>query len=315
MGEDKKATIDNSKCIACGACVYTCPFGAIMDKSFILDTIKLLKGSNNNENYKVYAVVAPSISGQFTHNIETIVSAIKALGFYSVIEAALGADIVAYLESKELIEKKFLTSSCCPAFVKYIETQFPTLVDKISHNLSPMAEISKRLKEMDPTCKIVFIGPCIGKKAERKKDNVKDLVDNVITFEELQALFDSKNINLSDLPPESLDNASYFGRIFARSGGLSEAVKEVLKEQEISSDLFDANPIICNGIEECKLALLKASKGVLKENFIEGMACKDGCIGGPACLTHGIKDKLAVDKYGKEALEKTILDAIQIFDL
>lgn len=315
MGTDRKANIDNSKCISCGACVYTCPFGAIMDKSFILDTIKLLKNSNNNSNYKVYAVVAPSISGQFNHNIEAIVSAIKTLGFYSVIEAALGADIVAYLEANELVEKGFLTSSCCPAFVKYIETQFPSLVDKVSHNLSPMAEMAKHLKKLDPTCKVVFIGPCIGKKAESLKENIRDLVDNVITFEELQALFDSKDIDLDTLPLEPLDNASYFGRIFARSGGLSEAVKQALKEQNISDDTFKANPAICNGIEECKVALLKASKGVLKENFIEGMACKDGCIGGPACLTHGIKDKLAVDKYGKEAMEKTIKDAIQIFDI
>lgn len=315
VGDDKKAVIDNSVCISCGACVYTCPFGAIMDKSFIIDTIKILKQSEENKKYRVYAVVAPSIAGQFSHNIETIVSAIKALGFYSVVEAALGADIVAYLESKELVEKGFLTSSCCPAFVKYIEKHFPDLKKNVSHNVSPMVEISKHLKKTDPTCKVVFIGPCIGKKAERQKPEVKDIVDNVITFEELQAMFSAKEIDIDQLQPEPLDNASYFGRIFAKSGGLSEAVAEALKEQNITPETFEANSLVCDGIEECRVALLKASRGVLKENFIEGMACKGGCIGGPACLTHGIKDKMAVEKYGKEAMEKTIKDAIEVLDL
>ena len=97
-----------------------------------------------------------------------------------------------------------------------------------------------------------------------------------------------------------LDNASYFGRIFARSGGLTDAVKQALKEQ--GSD-FIVNPIPCDGIEACRVALLKKQKNLLKENFIEGMACVGGCIGGAGCLTHGPKDKGEVDKYGHEAYE------------
>lgn len=315
VGNDDKTYIDYNECISCGACVYTCPFGAIMDKSFILETIDILKKSESNTRYKVYAVVAPSIAGQFTHNIESIVSGIKQLGFYSVVEAALGADIVAYLETKELIEKGFLTSSCCPAFVKYIENKFPKMLQKVSHNVSPMVEISKRIKESDPNSKIVFIGPCIGKKAERQKEDVKNIVDNVITFEELQALFDSRDVDLEILQPEPLENASYYGRLFAKSGGLSGAVEEAVKELNIDDDNFRVNTVICNGIEECKIALMKASKGILKENFIEGMVCKGGCVGGPGCLTHGVKDTKAVDNYGKEAIEKNILDSIQVFDI
>ena len=143
--------IDNNKCIACGACVYQCPFGAIMDKSFILDVVKLIKGSNNNESYKLYAVVAPSISSQFTYaKLGQVISGIKELGFFHVVEAALGADMVAYKEAQELVEKGFLTSSCCPAFVDYIKKNFPAMVDKISHNLSPMAEIAKYIKDTTP---------------------------------------------------------------------------------------------------------------------------------------------------------------------
>ena len=311
MSEDKSASINNEKCISCGACVYQCPFGAIMDKSFILNVIDLIKKSENNQKYKVYAVVAPSISSQFTYaKLGQVISGIKALGFHTVIEAALGADMVAEAESRELVEKGFLTSSCCPAFVSFIEKNFPTMVPHISHNLSPMATIAKYIKEHEEGAKIVFIGPCTAKKAEVQREAIKPYVDAAMTFEELQALFDSRDIDITTLGEDVLDNASYFGRIFARSGGLSDAVKEALKEQGLED--FDLKSCACDGIEECRIALLKKNKNLLDANFIEGMACIGGCIGGAGCLTHGEKNKAEVDKYGMEAYEKTIADATSV---
>ena len=310
INDDNAAAIDNNKCIQCGACVYQCPFGAISDKSYILNVIDILKKSQNNEKYKVYAVVAPSISSQFTYaKLGQVISGLKELGFYTVVEAALGADMVAMQESKELSEKEFLTSSCCPAFVQYIKSAFPTLVPYVSHNLSPMAMLAKYIKETSENAKVVFIGPCTAKKAEAQLDSVKPYVDAVLTFEELQALFDSKDIDITTLEEDVLDNASYFGRIFARSGGLSDAVKQALDEQKID---FTVKPAVCDGIEACKVALLKKSKNVLDANFIEGMACVGGCIGGAGCLTHGEKNKAQVDEYGREAFEKTISDAVSI---
>ena len=224
--EDNAAAIDREKCISCGACVYQCPFGAITDKSYILDAIDIIKKSENNTKYKVYAVVAPSVSSQFTYaKLGQVIKGLKELGFYTTIEAALGADMVAQSESKELSEKGFLTSSCCPAFVKYVKTEFPELTEHISHNLSPMATLAKYIKETSEKAKVIFIGPCTAKKAEAQLESVKPYIDAVLTFEELQALFDSKDVDITTLDEEALDNASYFGRIFARSGGLSDAVK------------------------------------------------------------------------------------------
>ncbi|WP_426350865.1 4Fe-4S dicluster domain-containing protein [Alloiococcus sp. CFN-8] len=311
MDDNKVAKIDNSKCISCGACVYQCPWGAIMDKSYITNVIDMIKKSGNNKKYKVYALVAPSISSQFTYGkLGQVISGIKELGFYTVIEAALGADMVAYSESKELVEKGFLTSSCCPAFVSYVKKEFPQMEANISHNLSPMAALAKYIKEGSPEDKVVFIGPCTAKKMEFQKPEVNPYIDSVMTFEELQALFDSRDLDITKLQEDVLDNASYYGRIFARSGGLSDAVVEALKEQGIED--FDVKAVACDGIEECRTALLKASKNVLDGNFIEGMACVGGCIGGAGCLTHGPKSKQDVDKYGKEAYEKTITDAISV---
>ncbi len=310
--QDGAASINDEKCIQCGACVYQCPFGAISDKSFIMDVIDIINKSQGNKAYKVYAIVAPAFSSQFTHaKVGQAITGMKQLGFHTVIEAALGADMVAMSESRELVEKGMLTSSCCPAFVRYIKTAFPELTPFVSHNLSPMAALAKYIKSTDATARVVFVGPCTAKKAERQLEGVKEYVDAVLTFEELQALFDSRDIELADLAEDVLDNASYFGRIFARSGGLSEAVAQALKEQSID---FEAKPVVCSGIEECRMALLKLSKNpkVLGGNFIEGMACLGGCINGAGCLTHGEKNKADVDKYGREAMEKTISDAVSI---
>ena len=314
MAEDGSADIDYSKCISCGACVYQCPFGAINDRSFILNVIDMIKRSENNSKYKVYAVVAPSISSQFTYvKLGQAITAIKRLGFFHVIEAALGADMVAYSECEELYEKGFLTSSCCPAFVSYIEKQFPKMKEHVSHNFSPMAEIARYIKKTDPAAKVVFIGPCTAKKAEFLRTEVRPYVDCVMTFEELLALFDSRDFDLASMPEDVLDNASYFGRIFARSGGLSDAVAQGLKER--GHEDFELKAVRCSGIEECRMQLLKASKGKADGNFIEGMACVGGCNNGAGCLTHGDKNKADVDAYGKLAMEKTICDAVSILSV
>ena len=305
MNKDKIVTIDNDKCISCGACVYQCPFGAIMDKSYILDAVDLLKQTDK----RVYAVVAPSISSQFSYaKLGQVVQGLKEIGFHQIVEAALGADMVAYAESKELSQKDFLTSSCCPAFVSYVENEFPDLALHISHNLSPAAVTAEFIRKSDPDCHVIFIGPCIAKKKEYQLEKTKRLIDCTLTFEELQALFDSFPVDITALEDAPLNNASYYGRIFARSGGVSEAVRQALKEQNIDDSSY--KPVPCNGIVECRKALMKAQKNVLDGNFIEGMACIDGCIGGAGCITHAPKDKTEVDKYGKLAMEKTIGDAI-----
>lgn len=284
MAEGGEAEIDSKKCIDCGACVYHCPFGATVDVSSIVEVVNSLKESKRKDsNNPTLAIVAPSIASQFLYaKIGQVVTGIRKLGFAEVLEVAIGADIVATKEAKELVEKGFLTSSCCPAFVKYVETKYPRLAEKISGNLSPMAELAKTIKKSHPECRIVFIGPCIAKKAEVRKPEVSKYVDYAITFEELQALFDSKDILLREQEETEWNQASYYGRIFARSGGLAEAVAQAIKELEITD--FQFEPVICDGVEKCKSALTRADKGVLPGNFIEGMVCSGGCVGGTGNL-------------------------------
>ena len=304
-GVDGASEIDQDKCIACGSCVYHCPFGAIVDESYIIEVIDLIKKSNNGKNYNVYAVVAPSIAGQFSYaKLGQVITAIKKLGFNYVNEVALGADMVASVEAKEFASKRgLMTSSCCPAFVKYVKTNFPELSSKVSKTVSPMAMIGKYIKEQDENAKVIFIGPCTAKKMELQQRKVKKYIDSVITFEELQALIDSKDIDVTALEETTLDEASYFGRIFARTGGVSAAVEEAIIENNLDKKY---NPIACSGIEECKVTLLKAKAHVLPNNFIEGMACKGGCINGAGCLSHAEKHTKEIDEHGKMASKKIV---------
>ena len=222
---------------------------------------------------------------------------------------------MAYLEAQELAEKKYLTSSCCPAFVSFVRKNYPMLAKNISHNLSPMAHMAMLIRKKDPTAKIIFIGPCIAKKAETVYGDAGQYVDCAITFEEMQALFDAKGVDLKATDPVTLDRASYYGRVFARCGGLAEAVGQALREQGVTEEQFTLKAVSCSGLADCNTALLKASKGKLSENFIEGMACESGCIGGPACLSHGARNRVQFSKYEQQEKAMSISDAISDFDL
>lgn len=319
MDENKIAVINRDKCTSCGSCVYKCPFGAIVERSELITlTEEIEKAKKENKN-NFYAIIAPAISSQFNTTVGKVVNAIKKIGFHDVVEAALGADIVAYYEGKEFLEtvasgsQNCLISSCCPAFVTHVEKNYPELMDKMSTTVSPMIAMARLIKKLHKDAIVVFMGPCTAKKVEGKQTDVEDAVDYVLTFEELEAMIDAYNINFEDCDEAILDNASYFGRIFARSGGLTDAVAQSLKEQ--GGENVNLKAITCDGITECdkSLKLLKFNR--FNGNFIEGMACKGGCIGGAASLTHGPKDKTQVDKYASSSLEKSITQSIRILDL
>ena len=303
--QDQVTSINEDKCINCGACIAQCPFGAIMDKSFILDAIDYIIKAKTND-YKVYALIAPSIVDSFEANINQITTGLKALGFDDVYEVASGADMTALQETKELDEKKFLLSSCCPAFVNYVNKNYPELKQYISDTLSPMAILGKHLKQLDPNCKTVFIGPCTAKKAEKNLSTVKHYIDVVLTYDELVALFDSKNIDETKLQETELNNASYFARLFGKSGGVTNAIKQGLSE--INSDI-NIKAEVCSGIDQCKIALLRKKNNLTDVNFIEGMACVGGCINGAGVNLRYSNNK-QLENYAESSKFKSIKAAL-----
>ncbi len=304
----KKAVIDHDLCIACGQCVYQCPFGAIQERSEILPVIELLK----NQTRSVYAIVAPAFATQFDYvNRGQVITAIKLLGFRDVVEVALGADLVIQHEAEELLESmeegRMMTTSCCPGFVNYIEKAYPELKEYVSNTVSPMTATSRLIKKMDPDAVVVFVGPCIAKKTEKE---TQVGTDYVLTFEELAALIEAKDIELETLKETPLNNASYYGRNFAASGGVSSAIDNFLQEKGIEG----VEIATCNGISECDrmLKLMKFNRA--KANFVEGMACEGGCIKGPVTMHHGRRDIKYLEVYSKMAFEPSVDDSLVIFD-
>ena len=317
MDENRKAMIDHDKCISCGACVQQCPFGAIVDKSFVMNVLNLLRDSFNNTNYHVYAVVAPAVASQFAGvTVGQVFAGIKELGFYDVVEAAIAGDMVALAETKEFVEtigeKKWKTTSCCPAFVDYVRKNHPKLMEHVSTTVSPMIAMGRALQAKDPKARVVFIGPCTAKKVEVKLPEVKGAVDHVMTFEELRAMLDAKGVNLEHLPEFHAGEPSSYGRIFARTGGVAESVRRVAKLEGVDAEI---NPVRCNGIEECIKALKLAAAGRLDGNLIEGMVCKGGCTNGAASIFHDDRGIERVNSFSREALTDDPTEGVRGYDM
>ncbi len=271
--------IDESKCIQCGACIHSCPFGAVGSRTFMVDVINKI-----NEGKKVVAMVAPAAEGQFGADITMASwkSALKKIGFADMIEVALGGDMTAAAEAAEWAEAykegKKMTTSCCPAFVNMIKQHFPQLLENMSTTVSPMCAISRMLKEKDPETVTVFIGPCIAKKSETMDSTIQDNADYALTFGEIRAMMRAKSIELQ--PEENTyQDGSVFGKRFANSGGVTAAVVECFKEM---NEDITPNVMKCNGAAECKKALLLMKAGKLPADFVEGMICVGGCVGGPS---------------------------------
>lgn len=306
------AVINQDKCIQCGSCVHKCPFGAIGSKTFIVDIIKKMRS-----DIKVFAMLAPATIGQFGADI-TMASwkkAMKEMGFTDFYDVGLGGDMTAAYEAEEWAEaykegnKK--VTSCCPAFVNMVRLHYPELAECVSTTVSPMCAISRLIKAKDPEAITVFIGPCVAKKSEVADQKIEGNADYVLTYSEIRAMMKAKGVELQPCANDD-QTASTFGKRFANSGGVTAAVLESLKE---SNDEIAATVCKANGAAECKKALLLLKAARLPEDFIEGMACEGGCVGGPSAFNDQVSSKKNRDTLIGQADDRTIHDNLKNYDM
>ena len=300
-----RAQINPDKCVSCGMCMVSCPFGAISDKSQIFQLARSLK-----EGGEIIAEIAPAFVGQFGDNItpRNIKAALQELGFAEVYEVALGADIGAISEAHHYVNKvvtgelPFLLTSCCPSWSVLVKKYFPDIADQVSQELTPMVATARTIKREHPTAKVVFIGPCAAKKLEASRRTVRSDVDFVVTYEELQAMFDAKNIDLTKYEAESsFHNATGAGRGYACAGGVAEAIEKCINEYYPD---VDVNIEHAEGLAECKKILMLAKAGKMNGCLIEGMGCPGGCIAGAGTNIPVAKAKKALANFVKASSEQ-----------
>ena len=296
-----RATINQDKCVACGQCLVSCPFGAIVDKGQIFQVIQSIL-----KEEKVIAIVAPAFIGQFGKfsTPGKFIAAMKQLGFHRVVEVAVGADMCTIEEAKDFLEKvpsqqKYMATSCCPAWHSMIYKLFPSEVGNISMTLTPMVYTARLMKQRYPGCKVVFVGPCAAKKLEAIRADIRSDVDFVLTFEELQGMFEAKEINFETIEPMfDLNEGTATGRGFAVSGGVAGAVTKLIQETNPDVEVKTAR---AEGLRDCRKLMLLAKAGKYDGYLLEGMACPGGCVAGAGTLLPVELAAKVVGRYQQEA--------------
>ena len=311
IGKDEhgRAVIQQDKCVACGQCLVSCPFGAIVDKGQIFQVIQsILKGD------QVIAIVAPAFIGQFGKysTPEKFVTAMKLLGFNRVVEVAVGADLCTIEEAKDFLEKvpaeqDYMATSCCPAWHSMIYKLFPSEAKKISMTLTPMVYTARLMKKQYPGCRVVFVGPCAAKKLEAIREDIRSDVDFVLTFEELQGMFEAKGVDFAQIEGSVvLNEASASARGFAVAGGVAQAVTDLIHKEHPDLEIHTAR---AEGLRDCRKLMTMAKAGKYKGCLLEGMACPGGCVAGAGTVLPVEIAARTVGKYQNEADRKSPLES------
>lgn len=318
--KDEKGNIQINPelCVGCGECVENCHAKKLTASRDILPALAAI----HEAKAPVYAMIAPAFISQFSKEVTPgkLRSAFKQIGFAGMLEVALFADILTLKEALEfdkniLNEKDFqLTSCCCPMWIAMIRRVYHDLVPHVPGAVSPMVACGRAIKQLYPDAVTVFIGPCLAKKAEAREPDVSASTDFVLTFQEMQDIFDFAGINPVELPEDERDHSSRAGRIYARTGGVSEAVQSTVKrlnpDRKITLHACQAD-----GVPACKAMLNDVMQGKITANFIEGMGCVGGCVGGPKALIPRDEGRENVVQYGDNAAYPTPIDNPYVIEL
>ena len=320
-----------SECVNCGQCAAVCPTGALTIKS----DIDKVWNEITNPNKKVVVQMAPAtrvaIGEMFgiepgENSIGKMNAALRKIGFDLIFDTNFSADLTIMEEASEFLERLKsgknlpLFTSCCPAWIKYIETAHPEMLSHLSSCKSPMSMLSPVLVDLVPknfnverdNLVVVAIMPCTAKKFECKRDelgrNGRPDTDYVLTTQELGRMIKEAGIDFNALDPE--ENDSPFGEytgagtIFGASGGVAEAAVRTAYEFATGEELKDVDikPLrgttnrcrdveidikgtkvvvrVVSTLKEAEKSLQEIKAGTAKFHMLEVMACPGGCING-----------------------------------
>lgn len=314
---DGNAVISGLDCVGCGECVSACGRHNLAEIREVVPVFEHI-----NRGGAVYAMAAPAIIGQFGEGVTPgkLRSAFKKLGFAGMIEVALFADILTLKESLDFDtavqtnEDFVLTSCCCPIWVSMIQKVYNQLLPHMPPSVSPMAACGRAVKRLSPGAVTVFIGPCLAKKAEARQSDILDSVDFVLTFLEMQEIFSAAGIDPAAMDEDLRDHSSAAGRMYARAGGVSESVHATVNRLKPERDI-PVRARQADGVPACKTMLKDIQSGNFDANFLEGMGCERGCIGGPKALLGRGQGAENVDVYAAQAAYQTPADNPYVLEL
>ena len=318
QNENGNITINKDLCAGCGDCIQYCHAKKLTESKDILPVLSAVYHSG----VPVYALIAPAFVNQFTSGVGSsrLRSAFKKIGFAEMVEVALFADILTLKEALEFDknivneEDYQLTSCCCPLWIAMIRKVYHELIPHVPGSVSPMVACGRAIKLLHPNAITVFIGPCIAKKAEAREKDIADAVDYVLTFQEAQDVFQFTGVNPAELPEDEWDHSSRAGRIYAATGGVSEAVKNTVERLNPNRPIT-VHTAQGDGVPACKAMLSDILNGKITKNFYEGMGCVGGCVGGPKVLIPKEEGRKNVYAYGDEAVYKTPIDNPHVIEL
>lgn len=316
--EAGKLYIHPEKCIGCSACIEACKSGKLTESKDILPAMRAVRKKRG----KAYALIAPAFLGQFQKEVTPgkLRKAFQALGFDGMVEVALFADILTMKEALEFdrqIQSQAdfqLTSCCCPIWIAMIRKMYQELLPHVPGAVSPMIAAGRVIKRLHPDAVTVFVGPCMAKKKEARETDIADAIDYVLTFQEVKELFEAVEIYPEQLEENGKEHSSRAGRIYARTGGVSEAVQRTVQQLRPESE-WQVKAEQADGVSGCREMLTKLQKREKTANFFEGMGCAGGCVGGPKAILEKEEGRKLVEQYGAEALYQTPLENPYVMEL
>lgn len=315
--ENGKVSINMKKCTGCGACINSCKVEKLQGSKDLLAVMMALRERKG----EAYVLAAPAFFGQFGENVTPgkLRSAFRILGFDGMVEVALFADILTLKEALEFdrhVKKEGdfqMTSCCCPIWISMLRKE--KWLEHVPGAVSPMIAAGRVVKRLHPEALTVFVGPCLAKKAEAREADIADAVDYVLTFQEVNDLFHAAKIDPEKLSERGRDHSSRVGRIYARTGGVSEAVSKTVRQLRNDAKSIQVKAEQADGISDCRKLLERFRKGDSDANFLEGMGCKGGCVGGPKAMLPAKQGEIYVNEYGDAAKVKTPLENPYVMQL